>query len=80
MCVLLGSIQKMGAGKNVQDRLVAIHNLNYHWRPFDLEQRQGGIERQGNMFPEVKVYRYVTEQTFDACLYQLVELKQKFIS
>lgn len=78
--VLLGSTQKMGAGTNVQDRLIAIHNLDCPWRPSDLEQRQGRIERQGNMFPEVKVYRYVTEQTFDAYLYQLIESKQKFIS
>ena len=78
--VLLGSTQKMGAGTNVQDRLKAIHNLDCPWRPSDLEQRQGRIERQGNMFPEVEVYRYVTEQTFDAYLYQLVESKQKFIS
>ena len=78
--VLLGSTQKMGAGTNVQDRLIAIHNLDCPWRPSDLEQRQGRIERQGNMFPEVEVYRYVTEQTFDAYLYQLVESKQKFIS
>lgn len=78
--ILLGSTQKMGAGTNVQDRLIAIHNLDCPWRPSDLEQRQGRIERQGNMFPEVEVYRYVTEQTFDAYLYQLVESKQKFIS
>lgn len=78
--VLLGSTQKMGAGTNVQDRLVALHNLDCPWRPSDLEQRQGRIERQGNMFPEVEVFRYVTEQTFDAYLYQLVEGKQKFIS
>ena len=78
--VLFGSTPKMGAGTNVQDRLIAIHNLDCPWRPSDLEQRQGRIERQGNMFPEVKVYRYVTEQTFDAYLYQLVESKQKFIS
>ena len=78
--VLLGSTPKMGAGTNVQDRLKAIHNLDCPWRPSDLEQRQGRIERQGNMFPEVEVYRYVTEQTFDAYLYQLVESKQKFIS
>ena len=74
--VLLGSTPKMGAGT----RLIAIHNLDCPWRPSDLEQRQGRIERQGNMFPEVEVYRYVTEQTFDAYLYQLVESKQKFIS
>nr|WP_306765062.1 helicase-related protein [Agathobacter rectalis] len=78
--ILLGSTQKMGAGTNVQDRLIAIHNLDCPWRPSDLEQRQGRLERQGNMFPEVEVYRYVTEQTFDAYLYQLVESKQKFIS
>jgi N12 class adenine-specific DNA methylase/adenine-specific DNA methylase len=78
--VLFGSTPKIGAGTNVQDRLIAIHNLDCPWRPSDLEQRQGRIERQGNMFPEVEVYRYVTEQTFDAYLYQLVESKQKFIS
>ena len=78
--VLFGSTPKMGAGTNVQDRLIAIHNLDCPWRPSDLEQRQGRIERQGNMFPEVEDYRYVTEQTFDAYLYQLVESKQKFIS
>ena len=78
--VLFGSTPKMGAGTNVQDRLIAIHNLDCPWRPSDLEQRQGRIERQGNMFPEVEVYRYVTEQTFDSYLYQLVESKQKFIS
>ena len=66
--------------RQVQDRLIAIHNLDCPWRPSDLEQRQGRIERQGNLFPEVEVYRYVTEQTFDAYLYQLVESKQKFIS
>ncbi len=78
--VLFGSTPKMGAGTNVQDRLIAIHNLDCPWRPSDLEQRQGRLERQGNMFPEVEVYRYVTEQTFDAYLFQLVEGKQKFIS
>lgn len=78
--VLFGSTPKMGAGTNVQDRLIAIHNLDCPWRPSDLEQRQGRIERQGNMFAEVEVFRYVTEQTFDAYLYQLVESKQKFIS
>ena len=80
MRIVLGSTQKMGAGKNVQDRLIAIHNVDCPGRPSDLEQRQGRIERQGNMFPEVEVYRYVTEQTFDAYLYQLVESKQKFIA
>lgn len=78
--VLFGSTQKMGAGTNVQDRLIAIHNLDCLWKPSCLEQRQGRIERQGNMFSEVEVYRYVTEQTFDAYLYQLVVGKQKFIS
>ena len=78
--VLLGSTPKMGAGTNVQDRLIAIHNCDCPWRPSDLEQRLGRLERQGNMFTEVEVYRYVTEQTFDAYLYQLVEGKQKFIS
>ena len=78
--ILFGSTPKMGAGTNVQDRLIAIHNLDCPWRPSDLEQRQGRIERQGNLFPKVQVYRYVTEQTFDAYLYQLVESKQKFIS
>ena len=78
--ILFGSTQKMGAGTNVQDRLIAIHNLDCPWKPSCLEQRQGRLERQGNMFPEVEVYRYVTEQTFDAYLYQLVEGKQKFIS
>ncbi len=78
--VLFGSTQKMGAGTNCQDRLIAIHNLDCPWKPSCLEQRQGRIERQGNMFPEVEVYRYVTEQTFDAYLFQLVEGKQKFIS
>ena len=78
--VLFGSTPKMGAGTNVQDRLIAIHNCDCPWRPSDLEQRQGRLERQGNMFQEVEVYRYVTEQTFDAYLFQLVEGKQKFIS
>ncbi|MDO4175791.1 MAG: helicase-related protein, partial [Eubacteriales bacterium] len=78
--VLLGSTQKMGAGTNVQTRLIALHNLDCPWRPADLSQRQGRIERQGNLFPEVEVFRYVTEKTFDAYLYQLVESKQKFIS
>ncbi len=78
--VLLGSTQKMGAGTNCQDRLIAIHHLDCPWRPSDLEQRQGRIERQGNQFSDVDVYRYVTEQTFDAYLYQLVESKQKFIA
>jgi hypothetical protein len=78
--ILLGSTDKMGAGTNVQDRLYAIHNLDCPWKPSSLEQRQGRLERQGNMFSEVEVYRYVTEETFDAYLYQLVEGKQKYIS
>lgn len=78
--VLLGSTQKMGAGTNVQDRLIALHNVDCPWRPSDLEQRAGRIIRQGNSNPEVEIYRYVTEQTFDAYLYQLVEGKQKFAS
>lgn len=78
--VLFGSTPKMGAGTNVQDRLIAIHNLDCPWRPSDLEQRSGRIVRQGNENPQVDIYRYVTEQTFDAYLYQLVEGKQKFAS
>ena len=78
--VLLGSTQKMGAGTNVQDRLVALHDLDCPWRPGDLQQRKGRIERQGNSNPLVHVYRYVTEGTFDAYLWQTVENKQKFIS
>ena len=78
--VLLGSTQKMGAGTNVQSRLVALHDLDCPWRPSDLQQRLGRIERQGNQNEEVEVFRYVTENTFDAYLYQLVENKQKFIS
>ena len=78
--VLLGSTSKMGAGTNVQDRLVALHDLDCPWRPGDLAQRKGRIERQGNQNPLVHVYRYVTEGTFDAYLWQTVENKQKFIS
>ena len=78
--VLLGSTSKMGAGTNVQDRLVALHDLDCPWRPGDLAQRKGRIERQGNQNPLVYVYRYVTEGTFDAYLWQTVENKQKFIS
>ncbi|MBR2209448.1 MAG: hypothetical protein IJ859_11630, partial [Synergistaceae bacterium] len=78
--VLMGSTQKMGAGTNVQDRLIALHDLDCPWRPADLEQRAGRIIRQGNQNPEVNIYRYVTENTFDAYLYQTVENKQKFIS
>ena len=78
--VLLGSTAKMGAGTNVQDRLIALHDLDCPWRPRDLEQRSGRIIRQGNQNPEVQIYRYVTEGTFDSYLYQMVENKQRFIS
>ena len=78
--VLMGSTQKMGAGTNCQDRLIALHDLDCPWRPSDLIQRSGRIIRQGNKNPEVDIYRYVTEGTFDAYLYQLVENKQRFIS
>ena len=78
--VLIGSTQKMGAGTNVQDRLIAVHHLDVGWRPADMTQRNGRIIRQGNRNPEVKVYQYVTEGTFDAYLYQTLENKQKFIS
>lgn len=78
--VLLGSTFKMGAGTNVQDKLIALHDLDCPWRPRDLEQRSGRIIRQGNQNPEVQIYRYVTEGTFDSYLYQMVENKQRFIS
>lgn len=78
--VLLGSTQKMGAGTNVQDKLVAVHHLDVGWRPSDMIQRNGRIIRQGNRNKEVQVYQYVTEGTFDAYLYQTLENKQKFIS
>ena len=78
--VLIGSTQKMGAGTNCQDRLVAIHDLDCPWRPADLQQRAGRIVRQGNQNKQVFIYRYVTEKTFDAYLYQILENKQKFIS
>lgn len=78
--VLMGSTQKMGAGTNVQDKLIALHDLDCPWRPSDLAQRLGRIVRQGNENPEVEIFRYVTEGTFDAYLYQLVENKQKFIA
>ena len=77
--VLLGSTQKMGAGTNVQQKLIALHHLDCPWRPSDLQQREGRIVRQGNENPEVDIYTYVTENTFDSYLYQLVESKQKFI-
>lgn len=77
--VLIGSTQKMGAGTNVQQKLVALHHLDCPWRPSDLQQREGRIIRQGNENPEVEIFSYITEGTFDAYLYQLVESKQKFI-
>ena len=77
--VLIGSTQKMGAGTNVQKKLIALHHLDCPWRPADLQQREGCIIRQGNDNPEVEIYTYVTENTFDSYLYQLVETKQKFI-
>ena len=78
--VLIGSTAKMGAGTNCQDRLIALHDLDCPWRPGDLEQRSGRIVRQGNMNPDVQIYRYATEGTFDSYLWQTVENKQKFIS
>ena len=78
--VLIGSTAKMGAGTNCQDKLIALHDLDCPWRPSDLAQRLGRIVRQGNQNPEVEIFRYVTENTFDAYLYQLVENKQKFIA
>ena len=78
--ILLGSTAKMGAGTNCQDRLIALHDLDAPWRPGDLEQRAGRIIRQGNMNPDVHIYRYVTERSFDAYLWQTIETKQKFIS
>ena len=78
--ILLGSTAKMGAGTNCQDRLIALHDLDAPWRPGDLEQRAGRIVRQGNMNPDVHIYRYVTEHSFDAYLWQTIETKQKFIS
>ena len=77
--ILIGSTQKMGAGTNVQDRLIALHHIDCPWRPSDLQQREGRIIRQGNTNPEVEIYTYVTEGTFDSYLYQLVESKQRFI-
>ena len=75
--MLIGSTAKMGAGTNCQDKLIALHDLDCPWRPSDLAQRLGRIVRQGNQNPEVEIFRYVTENTFDAYLYQLVENKQK---
>ena len=77
---LLGSTAKMGAGTNVQDRLIALHHLDVPWRPSDIEQQEGRILRQGNLNPKVKIFRYVTESTFDSYSWQLIENKQKFIS
>ena len=76
---LLGSTQKMGAGTNVQDRLIALHHLDVPWRSSDIEQQEGRILRQGNLNPRVKIFRYVTEGTFDSYSWQLIENKQKFI-
>lgn len=76
---MLGSTQKMGAGTNVQDKIIASHDIDCPWRPSDLEQRAGRTVRQGNENDTVHLYRYVTENTFDAYLYQLVETKQKFV-
>ncbi|HGC8591438.1 TPA: helicase-related protein, partial [Streptococcus agalactiae] len=78
--ILMGSTQKMGAGTNVQNKLIAMHDLDVPWRPADLEQRSGRIVRQGNENKEVNIYRYITENTFDAYLWQTIENKQKFIS
>lgn len=78
--VLIGSTPKMGAGTNVQDKLIALHHLDVPWRPSDIEQQEGRILRQGNENPEVKIFRYITEQTFDSYSWQLIENKQKFIS
>ena len=78
--VLIGSTQKMGAGTNVQDKLIATHHLDCAWKPSDLTQRNGRMIRQGNENKKVFVYSYVTEKTFDSYMYQLVEQKQKFIS
>ena len=78
--ILLGSTQKMGAGTNVQNKLIALHDLDVPWRPSDLEQRAGRIVRQGNENSDVNIFRYVTENTFDAYLWQTIENKQKFIS
>jgi SNF2 family DNA or RNA helicase len=78
--ILFGSTQKMGAGTNVQERLIAEHHLDAPWRPADVEQREGRILRQGNTNPEIQIYRYVTEESFDAYMWQTLETKAKFIS
>ncbi|MCO7111068.1 hypothetical protein NIA69_20590 [Gemmiger formicilis] len=80
MRVLMGSTQKMGAGTNVQTRLIALHHLDCPWRPADIAQRNGRMVRQGNLNKEVSIFIYVTESTFDSYSWQLVENKQKFIS
>src|SRR5579871_5655458 len=79
VCVLFGSTEKMGAGTNVQARLIALHHLDAPWRPRDIEQREGRILRQGNLNPEVHIYRYVTEGSFDAYMWQTLETKARFI-
>ena len=79
MRILLGSTAKMGAGTNVQDKLIALHHLDVPWRPADIEQQEGRILRQGNQNEKVKIFRYITENTFDAYSWQLIENKQKFI-
>ena len=78
--ILLGSTPKLGAGTNIQDRLIALHHLDCPWKPSDLEQQEGRILRQGNQNEKVKIFRYVTENTFDAYMWQILENKQKFIS
>lgn len=78
--ILLGSTQKMGAGTNVQDRLIALHHLDVPWRPRDIEQREGRILRQGNLNKMVMIFRYVTKESFDAYSWQTLETKQKYIS
>ena len=78
--ILMGSTPKLGAGTNVQDRLIALHHLDCPWKPSDLEQQEGRILRQGNQNDKVKIFRYVTENTFDAYMWQILENKQKFIS
>jgi DNA-directed RNA polymerase subunit H (RpoH/RPB5) len=78
--ILFGSTQKMGTGANVQERLIALHHLDAPWRPADVEQREGRILRQGNTNAEVRIYRYVTEESFDAYMWQTLETKAKFIS
>ena len=78
--ILLGSTPKLGAGTNIQDRLIALHHLDCPWKPSDLEQQEGRILRQGNRNQKVKIFRYVTENTFDSYMWQILENKQKFIS